>query len=105
MELGSAAAFDRTGTLGVEEEFYIVDQRARPTSGIQDLVYDHPPSGILDDRIDHELFQCTIETQTPMIDDVDAVGDVVREVRDALVDPAADHGYRNATEGSHPAAN
>jgi len=105
MELGSAAAFDRTGTLGVEEEFYIVDQRARPTSGIQDLVYDHPPSGILDDRIDHELFQCTIETQTPMIDDVDAVGDVVREVRDALVDHAADHGYRIATAGLHPAAN
>ncbi len=104
MELGSAAAFDRMGTLGVEEEFYIVDQRARPTSGIQDLVYDHPPSGILDDRIDHELFQCTIETQTPMIDDVDAVGDAVREVRGALVDHAADHGYRIAAAGLHPAA-
>jgi len=104
MELGSAAAFNRMGTLGVEEEFYIVDQRARPTSGIEALVYDHPPSGILADRIDHELFQCTIETQTPRIDDVDSVGRVVREVREALVDHAADHGYRIAAAGLHPAA-
>ena len=104
MELGSAAAFDRMGTLGVEEEFYIVDQRARPTSGIQELVYDHPPSGILEDRIDHELFQFTIETQTPTVEDVDSVGEVVREAREALVDHAADHGYRIAAAGLHPAA-
>ncbi len=104
MELGSAAAFDRMGTLGVEEEFYIVDRRARPASGIGDLVYDNPPSGILADRIDHELFQFTIETQTPVIDDVDSAGGVVREVREALVDHAADHGYRIAAAGLHPAA-
>ncbi len=36
MELGSADAFDRMGTLGVEEEFYIVDADGRPTSGIDD---------------------------------------------------------------------
>jgi carboxylate-amine ligase len=104
MDLGSADAFDRMGTLGVEEEFYIVDQHACPASGIQELVYDHPPSGILADRIDHELFQFTIETQTPTIEDVDSVGEVVREVRAALVDHAADHGYRIAAAGLHPAA-
>ena len=104
MELGSAAAFDRMGTLGVEEEFYIVDRNARPTSGIDELVYDDPPSGVLEGRLDHELFQCTIETQTPTIEDVDAVGDVIRTVREALVDHAADHGYRIAAAGLHPAA-
>ena len=104
MDLGSAAAFDRMGTLGVEEEFYIVDQHAHPTSGIQELVYDHPPSGILENRIDHELFQFTIETQTPTIEDTDSVGEVVREARGALVDHAADHGYRIAAAGLHPAA-
>jgi len=104
MDLGSAAAFDRMGTLGVEEEFYIVDRDASPTSGIQELVYDHPPSGILEGRIDHELFQFTIETQTPTVDDVDSLGDAVREVREALVGHAADHGYRIAAAGLHPAA-
>ena len=104
MELGSADAFDRMGTLGVEEEFYIVDRDARPTAGISDLVYDHPPTGILDGRLDHELFQCTLETQTPRIDDVGSAGEVVRDVRAALVDHAASHGYRIAAAGLHPAA-
>ncbi|MGQ4554533.1 glutamate--cysteine ligase [Halobellus sp. GM3] len=104
MELGSADAFDRMGTLGVEEEFYIVDERGRPTSGIGELVYEHPPGGILEDRIDHELFQCTIETQTPLIEDVDAAGEAIRAVREALVEHAADHGYRIAAAGLHPAA-
>ncbi|MFB6252664.1 MAG: glutamate--cysteine ligase [Halobellus sp.] len=104
MDLGSADAFDRMGTLGVEEEFYIVDERGRPKSGIADLVYDHPPTGILEDRLDHELFQFTIETQTPLIEDIDSVDSVVREVREALVEHAADHGYRIAAAGLHPAA-
>ena len=104
MELGSADAFDRMGTLGVEEEFYIVDERGRPTSGISDLVYDSPPTGILEDRIDHELFQFTIETQTPLIEDVGGVEEVIRDVRAALVDHAAEHGYRIAAAGLHPTA-
>jgi carboxylate-amine ligase len=104
MELGSADAFDRMGTLGVEEEFYIVDERGRPTSGIGDLVYEHPPDGLLEDRIDHELFQCTIETQTPLIEDVADAGETIRAVREALVEHAADHSYRIAAAGLHPAA-
>ncbi|WP_435184930.1 glutamate--cysteine ligase [Halobellus sp. EA9] len=104
MDLGSADAFDRMGTLGVEEEFYIVDERGRPVSGISDLVYDHPPTGVLEDRIDHELFQFTIETQTPLIEDVGAAGAVIREVREALVDHADAHGYRVAAAGLHPTA-
>ncbi|MFB6092370.1 MAG: glutamate--cysteine ligase [Haloquadratum sp.] len=104
MELGSADAFDRMGTIGVEEEFYIVDDRGRPTAGIDDLVYEHPPDGVLEDRIDHELFQFTIETQTPLIEDVDAVDDIVSAVRDALVEHAADYGYRIAAAGLHPTA-
>jgi len=104
MELGSADAFDRMGTLGVEEEFYIVDERGRPTSGTDELVYGNPPSGILEDRIDHELFKCTIETQTPLIEDVDAADETIRAVREALVEHAAEHGYRIAAAGLHPEA-
>ncbi|MDS0298987.1 glutamate--cysteine ligase [Halogeometricum sp. S1BR25-6] len=104
MELGSADAFDRMGTLGVEEEFYIVDGDGRPASGISDLVYDNPPEGLLDDRIDHELFKFTVETQTPLIEDPAEAGETVRAVREALVDHAANHGYRIAAAGLHPAA-
>jgi len=104
-ELGSPDAFDRMGTLGVEEEFYVVDAEGRPTSGTDDLVYGEsdPPEAIAG-RLDHELFKCTIETQTPRIDDPAAAGTALREVRAALVDHAEAHGYRIAGAGLHPAA-
>jgi carboxylate-amine ligase len=61
-------AFTRTGSLGVEEEFYVVDDAGRPTAGIDDLVYgDREPPARLSDRLAHELFACTIETQRPTI--------------------------------------
>jgi carboxylate-amine ligase len=104
MEIGSAEAFSRMGTLGVEEEFYVVDEDGRPTSGIGDLVYGSDPPDLLEDRLDHELFKFTIETQTPLIESVDAVDDTVRRIREALVDHAEAHGYHVAAAGLHPVA-
>ncbi|WP_313695458.1 glutamate--cysteine ligase [Halorarum halobium] len=105
MERGSREAFTRLGTLGVEEEFYIVDDTGRPVSGTDDLVYGDPPeSDLLADRIDHELFKCTIETQTPLIENPGDVEPNVVAVREALVEHAERHGYRIAGAGLHPAA-
>jgi carboxylate-amine ligase len=101
---GSRAAFDRRGTLGVEEEFFVVDERGRPTAGIDDLVYGPEPPEPLAGRLDHELFQFTIETQTPTVDSVAAADEALREVRQAIVDHAAAQGYRVAGAGLHPAA-
>ncbi|SEL71599.1 glutamate--cysteine ligase [Haloferax larsenii] len=104
MELGSADAFERMGTLGVEEEFYIVDADGRPVSGTDDLVYGPTPPEPLADRIDHELFQFTIETQTPLIEDPAEAADAITTVREALVEHASNQGYRIAAAGLHPAA-
>jgi carboxylate-amine ligase len=104
MDLGSRDAFARMGTLGIEEEFYIVDEDARPTAGIDDLVYGEEPPDPLPGRLDHELFQFTIETQTPLIERADDAADELARVRDALVRHAADHGYRIAAAGLHPTA-
>ncbi|QLG26874.1 glutamate--cysteine ligase [Halorarum halophilum] len=105
METGSRESFARLGTLGVEEEFYVVDDGGRPTSGIDDLVYgDAEPPEPLAGRIDHELFKFTVETQTPLVEDPATVERHVTAVRDALVEHAADHGYRIAAAGLHPAA-
>ena len=68
-----AGQFDRFGSIGIEEEFYLVDEEGHPAAGIGDLLEREPPTGILADRIDHELFEFTIETQTPVIADMDAV--------------------------------
>ena len=104
-ELGSAEAFDRMGSLGIEEEFYVVDAEGRPTSGTDELVYESDPPSILEDRLDHELFKCVIETQTPTLSGLDEVPDAVREVRQALVDHAGAHGFGIAAAGLHPDAN
>ncbi|UIO98845.1 glutamate--cysteine ligase [Halobaculum sp. CBA1158] len=105
MDTGSAAAFDRMGTLGVEEEFYVVDGEGRPTAGSDELVYgDREPPEPLSGRIDHELFKFVVETQTPLIEDADAVRDRVVAVREALVEHADSYGLQIAGAGLHPAA-
>ncbi len=104
MELGSADAFERMGTLGVEEEFFIVDEAGRPTSGIDDLVYGDDPPEILDGRLDHELFEFTLETQAPLMERPSEAPETIRRVREALVEHARDNGYRIAAAGLHPAA-
>jgi len=103
-ELGSAEAFDRAGTVGVEEEFFVVDAAGRPVSGTDTLVYGSDPPEILTDRLDHELFKCVIETQTPTADSLGEIDEAVRAVRAALTDHAAVHGFRIAAAGLHPAA-
>jgi carboxylate-amine ligase len=98
-----AETFARLGTLGVEEEFYLVDDAGRPTSGTDEVVYERERPPLLEGRLDHELFKCVVETQTPTIDDPTEAGDRLREVRSALVEHAGPE-FRVAAAGLHPAA-
>ena len=104
MEAGDAESFDRLGTLGIEEEFFVVGEDDRPRAGTDTLVYESEPPAILEGRLDHELFKCVIETQTPLIEDPDDARKQLRAVRRALVEHAAEHGYGIAAAGLHPTA-
>ena len=104
MDLGSRDAFDRTGTLGIEEEYFIVDAEGRPTAGIDELVYGDDPPEILEGRLDHELFKFVIETQTPTAETLPELRDSLTEIRAALVEHANRHGFGIAAAGLHPAA-
>ncbi|NGM69410.1 glutamate--cysteine ligase [Natronolimnobius sp. AArcel1] len=104
MERGSRESFTRMGTLGIEEECFIVDERGRPTSGTDELVYEHDPPEILEGKLDHELFKFVIETQTPLIEDPQNARDALLEIRQALLTHAHDHGYDIAAAGLHPLA-
>ncbi|ELY83910.1 glutamate--cysteine ligase [Natrinema gari] len=104
MERGSRESFTRMGTLGIEEECFVVDDDGRPTSGTDELVYEHDPPEILADRLDHELFKFVIETQTPLIETPADARDSLLEIRRALVEHAEAHGYRIAAAGLHPLA-
>ncbi|WP_227354512.1 glutamate--cysteine ligase [Haladaptatus salinisoli] len=103
MDLGSAENFTERGTLGVEEEFYVVDERGVPTAGTDELVYETDPPDVLEGRLDHELFKCVIETQTPKTTPSD-VDEHVRAVREALVEHAGRRGFGIAAAGLHPGA-
>lgn len=103
-DVGSAEAFDRMGTLGIEEEFFVVDERGRPTAGTDELVYETEPPGLLENRLDHELFKCIIETQTPLIEHPSEAASALYAVREALLEHAETYGYGIAAAGLHPAA-
>ena len=103
--MGSPEAFAELGTLGVEEEFFVVDaERGVPTAGSDELVYEGDPPAVLEDRVDHELFKFVVETQTPKLDGPGAAPEAVEEVRAALVAYAEEHGFRIAGAGLHPGA-
>ncbi|WP_435332920.1 glutamate--cysteine ligase [Haloarchaeobius sp. TZWWS8] len=104
MERGSPDAFTDQGTLGIEEEFFVVDQRGRPVSGSDELVYEGDPPEILDGRLDHELFKTVVETQTPKSTDLADVEENLYAVRESLVEYAAEYDFRIAAAGLHPAA-
>jgi len=103
-ERGSAENFMRMGTLGIEEEFFIVDDDGRPTSGTDELVYETDPPEILDGRLDHELFKFIIETQTPLIEDPAEARETLTAVRSGIVEHARSHGFDIAAAGLHPTA-
>ncbi|WP_248514978.1 glutamate--cysteine ligase [Salinarchaeum laminariae] len=104
MDRGSADVFTELGTVGIEEEFYVVDDRARPTSGTDELVYETEPPELLQGRLDHELFKCVIETQTPTIERLDDAASALDDVRAALVEHANANGFQIAAAGLHPTA-
>ncbi|MFP4217861.1 MAG: glutamate--cysteine ligase [Salinarchaeum sp.] len=104
MERGSAEVFTALGTVGIEEEFYVVDDNGRPTAGSDALVYETDPPAILDGRLDHELFKCIIETQIPTADDLTEAREGLTAVREALIAHADAHGFSVAAAGLHPAA-
>lgn len=104
MERGDADNFTRLGTLGVEEEFFVVDGSGRPTAGTDELVYGSQPPDPLEGRLDHELFKCVIETQTPRLEGVREAKESLRTVRRTLGEYADRHGFGIAGAGLHPLA-
>lgn len=104
MDDGGDDPFGTQGTIGIEEEFFLVDDAGNPAGGTDDLCYENEPPEILQDRLDHELFTFVIETQTPVIDSLEEAPEVLSAVRSALVEYAAEHGYGVAAAGLHPSA-
>lgn len=89
------------GTVGVEEEFYILDEHGRPMAGVDELTAEEPAT--LEGRLGHEQFACVIETLTPVCEGLDEVRERLVAGRAALLNHVMDHDYGLAAVGVHPA--
>ena len=90
-------------TLGVEEEFFLVDPETR------DLVPDPDPAIFADcernrgpHRVVRELLRAQIETNTRVCDSVAEVRNALRETRRLVVETAERHGAAAMAASTHP---
>jgi glutamate---cysteine ligase / carboxylate-amine ligase len=90
-------------TIGVEEEFFVVDRESRALRTDVDVVLDRSdaPEGNV---IDHELKRSQAETGTAVCEDLGAVRASVTELRRRLAVAAESIGGRLLASGTHPFA-
>ncbi|MFB6138938.1 MAG: glutamate--cysteine ligase [Halosimplex sp.] len=96
-------SFSRLGTVGVEEEFFVVDDDGRPAPAGKRLAEAGGPPALAD-RLDTEMYRCIVETKTPVCEGVDGLARELDRIRRELVAYAGRNGYGVAAAGVHPAA-
>ncbi|MFC0438321.1 glutamate--cysteine ligase [Kutzneria buriramensis] len=88
-------------TLGVEEEFLLVDGDGRLAAAgpeISEQVSDE------DGQVEHELRRCQVESATDVCETAEEVVDGLRGLRDRLAAEAAEQGLRLLASGTAPMA-
>ena len=88
-------------TIGIEEEYQIVDPATRELTSYITRFLDEGKS-ILHERIKPELHQSQIEIGTAVHQTVASAGDDLRALRRAIFDLAARRGLKIAAAGTHP---
>jgi carboxylate-amine ligase len=95
MSFGSSAP----GSLGVEEELFLVDAETLEPVPLAAVVVPEPGA-----RIKHELFASVVEITTPVCADAEQVSDELRRLRSEAAARAAEHGATILAAGTHPTA-
>ena len=92
-------------TMGVEEEYLLVDKETR------DLVHEAPEglmdacSAVLEDQVSPEFLQCQIEIGTRVCGSVREVRDELIHLRSKITDLAGEFGLAPIAASTHPFAN
>jgi carboxylate-amine ligase len=95
------SAKDHVFTLGIEEEFQIIDPETRELrSHIQEILADGKM--ILKERVRSEMHQSVVELGTEVCDDAASARQQVIELRVKLATLAARDGLKIASAGTHP---
>lgn len=92
-----------TPTLGIEEEFLLVDANTGAPSGDGDRVAAEAACAG-DDNVEHELRTAMVETGSAVCPDLDSVSAELRRHRRSVVDAASTTGSAVLASGSHPTA-
>jgi carboxylate-amine ligase len=91
------------GTLGVEEEYLLLDADSGVLRPVNELVLrDAEPS--MGDTVHSELKRSQVEVSTPVCTSLEEVATELRALRRRLNEAAARHGCRLGAAGSHPSA-
>jgi carboxylate-amine ligase len=96
-------AFDERGTVGVEEEYFVVDAEALEPVPAADVLFEDVPNE-LEGHVGTELFKFVFETTTEKTETLEGAREEIRRKRAALVEHARDHGYEVLVAGLHPTA-
>ena len=92
---------DHIFTLGIEEEFQIIDPETRELrSHIQQILADGKV--LLKEQVKPEFHQSVVELGTKICDDINAARDQVIELRSELATIAEREGLKIASSGTHP---
>ena len=87
-------------TLGIEEEFQLVDPRSRELkSHIEEMM---AAGAHLGDQLKPELHQSVVEVGTPICADIREARQAVTHLRRSLIQMADDSGARIVAAGTHP---
>ena len=90
-------------TVGVEEEFQIVDPDTGDLVSRIDEVLERADEKYAD-NLQSELFQSVVETATDTCRDIVEVRREIKDLRTSLLDVMEDKGYTLAAAGAHPFA-
>ena len=96
-------AFDERGTVGVEEEYFVVDGDTLEPVPAADVLFEDVPDE-LNGNVGTELFKFVFETTTEKAQGLEEAREEMRRKRTALVEHARDHGYEVLVAGLHPTA-
>ena len=87
-------------TIGVEEEYQIIDARGDLHSHIDTLLAAATPK--LGDKVKREMMQSVVEVGTSICEDVEQAREQLAEMRGTLADLLEPEGLRIACAGTHP---
>ncbi|MEM0943560.1 MAG: carboxylate-amine ligase [Pseudomonadota bacterium] len=91
-------------TLGIEEEYLIVDRQTRDLVGEPSPDFLDACSEAVGERLAPEFLQCQVEVGTGVHESPAAAGAELRKLRDGVAAAAAAHGYAPIAASTHPFA-